>query len=137
MTGINSAYEVGRALNPKLVEQQLVGGAWMGVSHALYETTEPNYPARTHGAEDFNNYLMPGPGEVVPHHLAILERPAEDAPFGGKGPGEMCANPLLPAIANGVFDAIGVRCDELPITPEKVLRGIQQNGGAQPQNRLG
>ena len=137
VTGINSAYEVGRALNPKLVEQQLVGGAWMGVSHALYETTEPNYPSRAHGPEDFNNYLMPGPGDVVPHNLAVLERPAEDAPFGGKGPGEMCANPLLPAIANGVFDAIGVRCDELPITPEKVLRGIQQNGGAKPQNRLG
>ena len=137
VTGINSAYEVGRALNPKLVEQQLVGGAWMGVSHALYETTEPNYPSRAHGPEDFNNYLMPGPGDVVPHNLAVLERPAEDAPFGGKGPGEMCANPLLPAIANGVFDAVGVRCDELPITPEKVLRGIQQNGGAQPQNRLG
>ncbi|MEM9278356.1 MAG: molybdopterin cofactor-binding domain-containing protein [Pseudomonadota bacterium] len=137
VTGINSAYEVGRALNPKLVEQQLVGGAWMGVSHALYETTEPYYPARDHGPEDFNSYLMPGPGDVVPHNIAVLERPAEDAPFGGKGPGEMCANPLLPAIANGVFDAVGVRCDELPITPEKVLRGIQQIGGAKPQNRLG
>ncbi|MEO0831367.1 MAG: molybdopterin cofactor-binding domain-containing protein, partial [Pseudomonadota bacterium] len=51
---INSAYEVGRALNPKLVEQQLIGGAWMGLSHALYETTEPYYPAREHGPEDFN-----------------------------------------------------------------------------------
>ena len=46
---INSAYEVGRALNPKLVEQQLIGGAWMGLSHALYETTEPYYPHRDHG----------------------------------------------------------------------------------------
>ncbi|MEO1066486.1 MAG: molybdopterin cofactor-binding domain-containing protein [Pseudomonadota bacterium] len=136
VTGINSAYEVGRALNPKLVEQQLMGGAWMGVSHALYETTEPYYPSREHGPSDFNDYLMPGPGETIPHNIAVLERPAEDAPFGGKGPGEMCANPLLPAIANGVFDAVGVRCDELPITPEKVLRGIQANGGAKPQGRL-
>ena len=136
VTDINSAYEVGRALNPKLVEQQLVGGAWMGVSHALYETTEPYYPAREHGPEDFNTYLMPGPGNVANHNIAVLERPAEDAPFGGKGPGEMCANPLLPAIANGVFDAVGVRCDELPITPEKVLRGLQANGGAKPQRRL-
>jgi len=108
---INSAYEVGRALNPKLVEQQLIGGAWMGVSHALYETTEPYYPQRVHGPEDFNEYLMPGPGEVVPHNIAILERPAEDAPFGGKGPGEMCANPVLPAIANAIYNAVGVRCD--------------------------
>ena len=130
---INSAYEVGRALNPKLVEQQLIGGAWMGVSHALYETTEPYYPARDHAPVDFNNYLMPGPAEVVPHHIAILERPAEDAPYGGKGPGEMCANPVLPAVANAIYNAVGVRCDYLPITPEKILHGIRQNGGAKPQ----
>jgi CO/xanthine dehydrogenase Mo-binding subunit len=130
---INSAYELGRALNPKLVEQQLIGGAWMGVSHALYETTEPYYPNREHGPEDFNSYLMPGPAQTAPHHIAVLERPAEDAPFGGKGPGEMCANPVLPAVANAVYNAVGVRCDALPITPEKVLRGIRANGGAKPQ----
>lgn len=135
VTHINSAYEVGRALNPKLVEQQLIGGAWMGVSHALYETTEPSYPDRSHGPEDFNTYLQPGPGDIAPHHISILERPAQDAPFGGKGPGEMCANPVLPAVANAVYNAVGVRCDSLPITPEKVLRGIRANGGARPQGR--
>ena len=133
VTHINSAYEVGRALNPKLVEQQLIGGAWMGVSHALYETTEPYYPARDHLPKDFNHYLMPGPGEIPDHHVSVLERPAEDAPYGGKGPGEMCANPVLPAIANAVYNAVGVRVDALPITPEKVLRGIHANGGAQPK----
>ena len=132
VTEINSAYEVGRALNPKLVEQQLIGGAWMGVSHALYETTEPYYPERSHGPVDFNNYLMPGPGDSVPHNIAILERPAEDAPFGGKGPGEMCANPVIPAIANAIFNAVGVRCDTLPITPERILRGIRAREGSQP-----
>ena len=130
---INSAYEVGRALNPKLVEQQLVGGAWMGLSHALYETTEPYYPSREHLPLDFNSYFMPGPGDIATHNIAVLERPAEDAPYGGKGPGEMCANPVLPAIANAVYNAVGVRCDELPITPEKILRGIRANGGAQPR----
>ena len=132
---MNSAYEVGRALNPRMVEQQLVGGAWMGMSHALWETTEPYYPERTHGPTDFNQYLMPGPGDIAPHDIAILERPAPDGPFGGKGPGEMCANPVLPAVANAVFNAVGVRIDELPITPEKVLRGIKANGGAQPQGQ--
>ncbi|MEL6599262.1 MAG: molybdopterin cofactor-binding domain-containing protein [Pseudomonadota bacterium] len=137
VTAINSAYEVGRALNPKMVEQQLIGGAWMGVSHALYETTEPYYPERDHGPEDFNTYLMPGPGEVVPHDIAVLERPAEDAPYGGKGPGEMCANPVLPAVANAVYNAVGVRVDSLPITPEKILRGLRAQGGAQPKGRPG
>lgn len=133
---VHSAYELGRALNPKLVEQQLVGGAWMGLSHALWETTEPYYPDRDHGPVDYNQYLMPGPGDIAPHDISVLERPAEDGPYGGKGPGEMCANPLLPAVANAVFDAVGVECDALPITPEKILRGIRANGGARPQGGL-
>ncbi|MEM1343219.1 MAG: molybdopterin cofactor-binding domain-containing protein [Pseudomonadota bacterium] len=130
---LHSAYEVGRALNPRLVEQQLLGGAWMGMSHAAWETTEPYYPSREHGPEDFNAYLMPGPGDLPRHDTAILERPAPDGPYGGKGPGEMCANPVLPAVANALYDAVGVRIDELPITPEKILRALQAQGGARPR----
>ncbi|MFN7002079.1 MAG: xanthine dehydrogenase family protein molybdopterin-binding subunit [Roseinatronobacter sp.] len=136
VTDMQSAYEVGRALNPRLVEQQLRGGAWMGMSHAAWETTEPYYPARDHGPVDFNTYLMPGPGDLAPHHISILERPAEDGPYGGKGPGEMCANPVLPAVVNAVYDAVGVRIDELPVTPEKVLRELKALGGAKPRQRL-
>jgi CO/xanthine dehydrogenase Mo-binding subunit len=136
VTDMKSAYEVGRALNPRLVEQQLRGGAWMGMSHAAWETTEPYYPQRDHGPLDFNTYLMPGPGDLAPHHISILERPAEDGPFGGKGPGEMCANPVLPAVVNAIYDAVGVRIDELPATPEKVLRGLRAQGGARPKKRL-
>ncbi len=136
VTDMKSAYEVGRALNPRLVEQQLRGGAWMGMSHAAWETTEPYYPQRDHGPVDFNTYLMPGPGDLAPHHISILERPAEDGPYGGKGPGEMCANPVLPAVVNAIYDAVGVRIDELPATPEKVLRGLQAQGGARPKKRL-
>lgn len=135
MVRMDSAYELGRALNPRLVEQQLVGGAWMGISHALYETPEPYYPDPAHGPRDFVEYLMPGPGDICPHDIAVLERPAPDGPFGAKGPGEMCANPVLPAIANAIFNAVGVRIDDLPITPEKVLRAIKAQGGARPQAR--
>ena len=136
VTDMQSAYEVGRALNPKLVEQQLRGGAWMGMSHAAWETTEPYYPDRAHGPLDFNEYIMPGPGDLAPHHISVLERPAADGPYGGKGPGEMCANPVLPAVVNAIFDAVGVRIDELPATPEKVLRGLQAQGGAKPRRKL-
>jgi len=122
---LKSAYEVGRALNPRMVEQQIIGGAWMGLSHALYETTEPYYPNRAHGPVDFNQYLMPGPGDLPEFKNVIIERPAGDGPFGAKGVGEMTANSPIPAIANAIFDAVGVRVDSLPITPEKVLRGIQ------------
>ena len=57
-----NVYEVGRALNPAMATQQIEGGAWMGISHALFETTEPYYPERDHGPTDFSEYLMPGPG---------------------------------------------------------------------------
>ena len=132
---LTSAYEVGRALNPRLVEQQLYGGAWMGVSHALWETTEPYYPDRGRYPTCFVSYPMPGPGDRVEHEIAVLERPAPDGPYGAKGIGEMCANPVLPAIANAVYDAVGVRVTDLPITAEKVLRGLREQGGARPRRR--
>jgi CO/xanthine dehydrogenase Mo-binding subunit len=122
---LKSAYEVGKALNPKMVEQQIVGGAWMGMSHALYETTEPYYPSRAHGPLDFNEYLMPGPGDLPEFEGVILERPADDGPYGAKGVGEMTANSPIPAIANAIFDAVGVRIDTIPITPERVLRALR------------
>ncbi|MGR3436244.1 MAG: xanthine dehydrogenase family protein molybdopterin-binding subunit [Shimia sp.] len=128
---INSAYEIGRALNPKLMEQQLIGGAWMGLSHAAFETTEPHYPSRDHRPFDFSSYVMPGPGDLAQHDVAILERPAPDGPFGGKGPGEMCANPVLPAVANAVYDAVGVDIDDLPLSPERILRAIRDKRAAQ------
>jgi CO/xanthine dehydrogenase Mo-binding subunit len=123
---LTSAYEVGRALNPKMVEQQIVGGAWMGMSHALYETTEPRYPDRADGPTDFIGYLMPGPAENPEYDSLIIERPAASGPFGAKGVGEMTANSPIPAIANAIFDACGVRVDSLPITPEKILRGLEE-----------
>jgi CO/xanthine dehydrogenase Mo-binding subunit len=127
---LRSAYEIGKAINPRMVEQQIVGGAWMGMSHALYETTEPYYPDRAHGPLDFNEYLMPGPGDLPAFEGVILERPSADGPYGAKGVGEMTANSPIPAIANAIFDAVGVRVDSLPITPEKVLRGILEKEGA-------
>jgi CO/xanthine dehydrogenase Mo-binding subunit len=121
---MHNAYEIGRALNPAMVAQQVEGGAWMGISHALFEATEPYYPARAHGPGDFSEYLMPGPADIPVQHSAILERPAGNGPFGAKGIGEMTANAPIPAIANAIFDACGVRLATMPFTPERVLRGL-------------
>jgi CO/xanthine dehydrogenase Mo-binding subunit len=119
-----SVYEVGRALNPAMATQQVEGGAWMGLSHALFEATEPYYPIRDHGPVDFSEYLMPGAGDVPEQHSVLLERPTDTGPFGAKGIGEMTANAPIPAIANAIFDACGVRIEHMPFTPERVLRGI-------------
>lgn len=121
---IRSAYEVGRQVNPALVQGQIVGGAWMGMSHALYETTSPYYPAPDHSPRDFSEYLMPGPLEMPVIESVVLEMPAASGPYGVKGVGEMTANSPIPAIANAIHDATGLRIDDLPITPEKILRGL-------------
>jgi CO/xanthine dehydrogenase Mo-binding subunit len=121
-----NVYEMGRALNPAMAQQQIVGGAWMGISHALYETTEPYYPSREHGPIGFVDYLMPGPADLAAMESVILERPAGNGPFGGKGIGEMTANSPIPAIANAIYDACGVRVERMPFTPEEILRGIDE-----------
>jgi CO/xanthine dehydrogenase Mo-binding subunit len=121
---IRSAYEVGRQVNPALVEGQIVGGAWMALSHALYETTAPYYPSPEHRPKDFSEYLMPGPVEMPEVKSVVLEMPSSNGPYGVKGVGEMTANSPIPAIVNAIHDATGIRFDRLPITPEMILRGL-------------
>jgi CO/xanthine dehydrogenase Mo-binding subunit len=120
-----SAYEIGCAINPSLVQGQIRGGAWMGMSHCLYETTAPYYPSVDHAPGDFSTYLMPGPLDLPEIEAVVLEMPSSNGPYGMKGVGEMTANPPIPAIANAVTDAIGVQITDLPITPEKVLRALE------------
>ena len=127
---IRSAYEVGRQVNPALVQAQISGGAWMGMSHALFETTQPYYPSPEHAARDFSTYLMPGPMEVPDIESVVLEMPSSNGPYGVKGIGEMTANSPIPAIVNAIYHATGVRIDELPVTPEKILRGLEAKGQA-------
>ncbi len=129
---IRSAYEVGRQVNPALVRGQIVGGAWMGMSHALYETTAPYYPAPDHAPRDFSEYLMPGTLEMPEIDCVILEMPSSNGPYGVKGLGEMTANSPIPAIVNAIYHATGVRVDELPVTPEKILRGLAANQPGPP-----
>lgn len=119
-----NVYELGRAINPALVRQQIEGGAWMGMSHALYETAEPYYPARDHLPMHYGEYPLPGPGDVAELESVVIERPSSNGPYGAKGIGEMTANSPIAAIGNAIFDACGVRLDTMPFTPERVLRGL-------------
>ncbi|HXX61920.1 MAG TPA: molybdopterin cofactor-binding domain-containing protein [Candidatus Sulfotelmatobacter sp.] len=127
---IKSAYEIGQQVNPALVRGQIVGGAWMGMSHALYETTQPYYPDPEHAARDFSEYVMPGAHEMPEIECVVLEYPSSNGPYGVKGVGEMTANSPIPAIVNAIYHATGVRIDELPVTPEAILRGLDAKARA-------
>jgi len=129
---LKSAYEIGRQVNPALVEGQIRGGSVMGMAHALYESIHPYYPEVDHIPAGFSEYVLPGPSELPEIECVVLEYPSVNGPYGVKGLGEMTANSPIPAIANAITDAIGVRITEIPITPEKVLRALEDNGNAGP-----
>lgn len=123
---LKSVYEVGRQVNPALVEGQIRGGSFMGMAHALYETTQPYYPKIDHMPTSFSEYVLPGPLELPEIESRVLEYPSVNGPYGVKGVGEMTANSPIPAIINAIYDAVGVRITELPATPEKILRALEE-----------
>jgi CO/xanthine dehydrogenase Mo-binding subunit len=127
---LKSAYEIGRQVNPALVEGQIRGGSVMGMAHALYESIQPYYPKIDHMPTGFGEYILPGLMELPEVESVVLEYPSADGPFGVKGLGEMTANSPIPAIANAITNAIGVRITEIPITPEKILRALEEQEGA-------
>ncbi|GAB4541125.1 MAG: molybdopterin-dependent oxidoreductase [Anaerolineae bacterium] len=123
---LKSVYEIGRVVNPALAEGQIRGGSLMGMAHALYETTHPYYPSVDHMPGGFSDYLLPGPMELPEIESIILEYPSVNGPYGVKGFGEMTANSPIPAIVNAIYNAVGVRITDLPVTPEKVLRALEE-----------
>ncbi len=128
---LKSAYEFGWQVNLALAEWQTRGGSVMGMVHALYESIQPYYPMIDHMPTGFSEYILPGPMELPEVESVVLEYPSADGPSGVKGLGEMTANSPIPAIANAITNAIGVRITELPITPEKILRALEEQEGAQ------
>jgi CO/xanthine dehydrogenase Mo-binding subunit len=127
-----SAYEVGRQVNPKMVEGQITGGSVMGIGHALMESVFPAYPALAPHPGSFSEYLIPTAADVPELESMVLEYPSANGPYGVKGIGEMTANSPIPAIVNAIYDAAGVWISDLPVTPEKVLRALraQEETGA-------
>ena len=128
-----NAYEVGRAVNPKLIEGQIIGGSVMGMAHALMETVYPYYPSIENQVISFKDYVLPSALDIPEIKSVVVEYPSKTGPYGVKGMGEMTANSPPPAIVNAIYDAIGVWITELPITPEKVLKALEQKkGGGKP-----
>lgn len=122
-----AAHDVGLAINPLLVEAQIIGGVAMGLGSALGEETlveqgRPVNPA-------FIHYAMPRAADMPPIRPIIVGTPDPAGPHGAKAVGELGTNPPVAVIANAVFDAVGVRLRAAPFTPEKVLAALAEKQG--------
>jgi len=115
---ITAAHDVGRAINPTLVEGQIEGGAAQGLGMALMEEFFPGK------GENLHDYLIPTIGDMPPVESILIEDPSSAGPFGAKGVGEQALIPTAPAILNALYDAVGVRIRKLPATPDKVRAAI-------------
>ncbi|KJS46159.1 xanthine dehydrogenase family protein molybdopterin-binding subunit [Desulfosporosinus sp. BICA1-9] len=122
---IIAAHDVGRAINPQNVEGQIEGGSAMGLGLGLYE--EVVMSEGRIETPSFTTYLIPTSMDVPIVHSLIVEEPADSGPFGAKGVGEPSLIPTSAAIANAIFNAVGIRITELPITPERILAQLTEN----------
>lgn len=125
------AHDVGRALNPVLVRGQVEGSVYMGLGEALMEEQAfQRLPKRLSGAlvhrtPSMLEYKSPTCLEMPEIETILVEAPEPNGPFGAKEVGQGPLLPIPPAVANAVHDALGVRVDEVPVTPEKVLAALR------------
>lgn len=115
---ITAAHDVGKAINPMLVEGQIEGGIAQGLGFALMEEFLPGQ------SENLRDCLIPSAGDVPPIESILIEDASPLGPFGAKGVGEQALIPTAPAILNAIYDAIGARLRQVPATPDRVRAAI-------------
>ncbi len=121
---VASSFDVGKVINPKLIEGQIEGGILQGLGSAIFEelildngvVKNPN----------FVDYKIPTSDDMPEMIISFIENEEETGPFGARGVAEPCMVPTPPAIANAVFDALGIRITTLPITAEKILKALKE-----------
>jgi 4-hydroxybenzoyl-CoA reductase subunit alpha len=134
------AHDIGRALNPPLVRGQVEGSVYMGLGEALMEEQEfRRLPkklshALVHKFPSMLEYKSPTSLDMPEVFTELVEEPDPRGPFGAKEVGQGPLLPIMPAVANAVYDAVGVRIDEVPITPEKIMKALaEKKAGREPR----
>jgi CO/xanthine dehydrogenase Mo-binding subunit len=125
---VAACYDVGRAINRNSVEGQIEGGVAMGIGYAILE--EDKVAAGITQTPNLMTYLIPTALDVPDVIPIVLESGEGMGPWGARGIGEPAMVPTAPAIANAVFDAVGVRVNRLPITPERLWRAMEEQRAA-------
>src|SRR5712691_6168616 len=132
------AHDIGRSLNPTLVRGQVEGSVYMALGEALMEEqTFRRLPpklshALVHKFPSMLEYKSPTTLDMPEVFTELVEHPDPRGPFGAKEVGQGPLLPVMPAIANAIFDAVGVRIDEVPITPEKILKALDAKAAGKP-----
>ena len=116
------AVDVGRALNPLAVEGQIQGGVWMGMGQALSEQTQYEDGRMLHG--NLLDYRVPTMVESPDIEVIIVESIDPNGPFGAKEASEGMLAGFLPALREAVHEASGVRCDEFPLSPDRIIERL-------------
>jgi len=125
------AHDIGRALNPTLARGQVIGGVYMGLGEALMEEQSfRRLPAKlsgalVHRAPSMLDYKSLTALDMPEVEVAFIEGPDANCPYDAKEVGQGPLLPVMPAVANAIHDAVGVRIDEVPITPDKVLKALE------------
>ncbi len=126
------AHDCGRALNPTLVAGQIEGSVYMGIAEALLEDHDVNRFG-LHRGPSLLDYRIPTSVDTPEIYSIIVESVDPEGPYGAKEAGEGPLHSAIPALANAVFDAVGIRMHHLPFTPGKVLVALRDERAARPE----
>ncbi len=131
------AHDVGRSINAAAVIGQVEGSIYMGLGEALMEEMAYRGDLKVaHKIPSLLEYKSPTTLEMCDVVTYLIEDPDPSGPFGAKEVGQGPLLPVMPAVANAVYDAVGVRVDEIPVTPEKVLKALKRKGKGE-EGRVG
>ncbi|OGX26067.1 MAG: hypothetical protein A3D10_06565 [Omnitrophica WOR_2 bacterium RIFCSPHIGHO2_02_FULL_48_11] len=119
------AHDIGKAINPQSAEAQIEGSLAMGIGYTFLENLHFDKKGRPANG-NFANYRLPRGFGMPPIECIMVETNDPEGPFGAKGMGEAALLPTSAAIANAIFDAVGIRIKELPITPAKIIKALKE-----------
>lgn len=119
------AHDIGKAINPQSVEGQIEGSLAMGIGYTFLENLQFDGKGRTANG-NFANYRLPRSVGTAPVETILIETNDPEGPFGAKGMGEASLLPTSAAIANAIYDAVGIRLKELPFTPDKIIKALKE-----------